>query len=168
MSVAADAWTLPNAAMTPGAIGAHDGAVSDTSIVCERGYARSIRHPYDAEWRQYRTAIFREYGIPHGEWHNFKIDHLQPLELNGRPFAIVPGPLGAIWDLRNVWPQPKTEAIEKDAVEDALHRAVCSRRGYHGLHLTLQQADSAIARDWTRTPVGLPTPRATQETESRD
>ena len=44
---------------------------------------------------------------------------------------------------------------QKDAVEDALHRAVCSRHAYHGIHLTMQEADAAIARDWTRTRVGL-------------
>jgi len=59
-------------------------------------------------------------------------------------------------DLRNVWPEPKSEAKQKDAVEDALHAATCYRRGYHGLHLSLADAQRAIARDWTHTPVGLP------------
>jgi hypothetical protein len=37
-----------------------------------------------------------------------------------------------------------------------LHSAVCHPGGYHGIHLTLADAQRAIARDWTHTPVGLP------------
>jgi hypothetical protein len=62
--------------MTPGAVGPADGALVTTAQVCVRGYARAARHPYDAEWRRYRTAIFREYGIPHDQWRNFTVDHL--------------------------------------------------------------------------------------------
>jgi hypothetical protein len=102
--------------------------------------------------RRYRTAIFREYGLPHASWSRFTIDHLVPLELGGRPFGIV----GGAWDLRNVWPEPKGEARQKGAVENALHEAVCYRRGFRGLRLSLIDAQRAIERDWTRTPVGLP------------
>jgi hypothetical protein len=98
--------------------------------------------------------MFREYAIPHSEWSHYTVDHLVPLELGGRPFGIV----GNAWDLRNVWPEPKAEAEQKDAVENALHEAVCYRGGYHGLHISLQQSEFSIARDWTRTPVGLPLP----------
>ena len=98
--------------------------------------------------------MFHEYGIPHEQWSRYTVDHLVPIELGGRPFGII----GNAWHLRNVWPEPKAEAEQKDAVENALHEAVCYRRGYRGLHLLLQQAESAIARDWTRTPVGLPLP----------
>jgi hypothetical protein len=35
---------------------------------------------------------------------------------------------GAPEDLRNVWPEPKAEAKEKDEVEDALLAAACYRR----------------------------------------
>ncbi len=148
------AFVLPNKRMTPGAVGTEQSAPTLAQI-CTRGYARAARHPYDTHWRRYRTAIFREYGIPHALWSRFTIDHLLPIELGGRPFGIV----GGAWDLRNVWPQPKTEARQKDAVEDALHAATCYRHGYRGLHLSLSDAQHAIARDWTRTPVGLPAVR---------
>ena len=151
------AFTLPNAAITPGAVGPEAGTAPAFAAVCTRGFSRTIRHRYDPEWRRYRTAIFRAYGLPHGVWRDYTIDHLVPLELDGRPFGLYAN--GAP-DLRNVWPEPKAEAIEKDAVEDALHAAVCYRRGYRGQHLSLQDAQAAIARDWTRTPVGLPRPRS--------
>lgn len=155
LPVMALAWTLPNGALTPGAIGNDDTQRLDAGAICQRGYARRVRHPYDPEWRRYRTAIFNAYGIPHALWSHYTIDHLVPIELGGRPFGVVRGQ----WDLRNVWPEPKEEAVQKDAVEDALHAAACYRAGYRGLHLSLAQAEVAIARDWTRTPVGLPGPR---------
>lgn len=152
-AAAANALDMPNARLTPGALGRSDVAPADTAArVCTPGYARSVRHRYDYQWRRYRTAIFREYGIPYAQWRGFTIDHLVPLELGGRPFGTLP----AGWDLRNVWPEPKAEAKQKDAVEGALHASVCYCRGYRGLHLSLAGAQRAIERDWRRTPVGLP------------
>ncbi len=144
----------PNHLLTPGAVGSIEAPTPSISQVCVRGYSRTVRHRYDAEWRRYRTAMFREYGIPHELWSHYTVDHLVPIELGGRPFGF----LGNRWELRNVWPEPKAEAAQKDAVENALHATVCYRAGYRGVHLTLEQADAAIARDWTRTPVGLPPP----------
>jgi len=85
------------------------------------------------------TAKFREYGLPNERWRNFTVDHLVPIELGGEPFGVVDGR----WDLRNVWPQPKVEARHKDAVEDALHAAVCYGRCYPGVHLTVVAAQRA-------------------------
>jgi hypothetical protein len=149
------ALELPNDRLTPGAIGSDGLPAPTAATVCVRGYARSVRHRYDGEWRRYRVAMFREYGIRHEQWSRYTVDHLVPIELGGRPFGIV----GNTWDLRNVWPEPKVEAEQKDAVENALHEAVCYRGGYRGVHLSLRQAESAIAHDWTRTSVGLPSPR---------
>jgi hypothetical protein len=58
---------------------------------------------------------------------------------------------GAPEDLRNVWPEPKAEAKRKDEVEDALLSAACYRHT-----ISLQAAQTAIARNWTTTLVGLP------------
>jgi hypothetical protein len=150
-------FALPDARLTPGAVGPNDTTPVSAAQACARGYARAARHPYDPEWRRYRTAIFREYGIPHDQWHNFTVEHLEPIELAGRPFGVINGRDGRpTWDLRNVWPEPKSQAPQKDAVENALHSAVCDRGGFHGIHLTLADAQRAIARDWTHTPVGLP------------
>jgi hypothetical protein len=159
-----DSLALPDARLTPGAVGPNDSTSVTAAQVCVRGYARAARHPYDAEWRHYRTAMFREYGIPHDQWHNFSVDHLVPIEIAGRPFGEgAPRDGRPTWDLRNVWPEPKSQAPLKDAVENALHQAVCAPGGYHGIHLTLADAQHAIERDWTRTPVGLPPPEDRSE-----
>jgi hypothetical protein len=39
---------LPDARVTPGAIGS-----SDPAIVCVRGYSRTVRPPYDHAWRRF-------------------------------------------------------------------------------------------------------------------
>jgi hypothetical protein len=135
------ALTLPNAAITPGAV-----ASSDPAMVCIRGYSRRVRPAYDYAWRRFRVSVFRAYGIPHEKWKNFTIDHDVPLSLGGAPE-----------DIRNVWPEPKAEAKRKDEVEDALLAAACYRHT-----VTLAAAQAAIARNWTSTPVGLPQIRARQ------
>jgi hypothetical protein len=153
----AETLELPDESHTPGAIGPRDGVRDELATVCRLGFARAARHPYDAKWRRYVSAVYREYGIPTAARSKYRIDHLIPIEIDGRPFGIIRPLFGApIWDLRNVWAEPKAEAAEKDEVENALHAAVCYRRGYHGIHLTLQEAQATIARDWTNTPVGLP------------
>ncbi len=154
LPAAAGALVRPNARLTPGAL---ETSAPSATRICTSGYARTVRHRYDATWLRYRAAMFRAYGIPHVRWRDFTVDHLIPIELGGRAFGILPQ---GGWDLRNVWPQPKSEAKRKDAVEDALHAAVCRRHGYHGLHVGLADAEHAIATDWSRTPVGLPRPRA--------
>jgi hypothetical protein len=65
------AWTLPNSSTTPGAIGS-----SDPTIVCVRGYSRSVRSPYSYTWRKFRVNVFRGYGIPHEKWRGYTLDHL--------------------------------------------------------------------------------------------
>jgi hypothetical protein len=132
--VALLAWTLP-APSTPGAI-----VSSDPATVCVRGYSRALRPAYDYAWRRFRVSVFRAYGIPHEQWSRFTPEHAVPLSLGGAPE-----------DRRNVWPEPKAQAKEKDEVEDALLVAACYRHT-----VSLQAAQAAIARNWTATPVGLP------------
>jgi hypothetical protein len=62
--------------------------------------------------------------------------------------STIPLEIGGANDPRNLWPQRFADAKRKDRVEDALHEAVCVEHT-----LTLEQAQAAIARDWTRTPV---------------
>ena len=135
--LAAMVWAMPNAHVTPGA-----ARSTDPRVVCIRGYSRTVRPRYDYAWRRFRVSVFRAYGIPHERWRLYTIDHLVPLAIGGAPE-----------DLRNVWPEPKVEAKEKDEVEDALLSAACYRHT-----LTLQAAQAEIARNWTTTAVGLPIP----------
>jgi hypothetical protein len=130
--VALFAWTLPTPS-TPGAI-----VSSDSATVCVRGYSRTVRPPYDYAWRRLRVSVFRAYGIPHEQWSRFTLDHSSRWLSVAHP------------KLRNVRPVPKAEARRKDEVEDALLAAACHRRT-----LTLATAQAAIARNRTRTAVGL-------------
>ncbi len=126
---------MPNPSLTPGAI-----AGTDPGTVCAYGYAAAHRKvPYSE-----RDAVYREYGIARGTRYasprrGYRIDHLVPLELGGAN------------GMRNLWPQRLADSKRKDRVERDLHEAVCFAHT-----LTLLQAQTAIARDWTRTPVGLP------------
>jgi hypothetical protein len=67
---------------------------------------------------------------PTSNGRDIRSKHLVPLAIGGAPE-----------DLRNVWPEPKVEAKEKDEVEDALLSAACYRHT-----LTLQAAQAAIAQ----------------------
>jgi len=113
------------------------GAVATTSAaaVCGPGYARTSRNvPY-----RVRDAVYMAYGLARGHRtkeggyvgvrRSYVIAHLVPLELGGAN------------DVRNLWPQPRTEAREKDRVEDELHKAVC-----HG-RMRLVEAQQQIVRD---------------------
>ncbi len=132
-ATAAAALELPNASMTPGAI-----ASSDPVVVCQYGYASAHRNvPYAV-----RDRVYNEYGIPRGHRKGLRVDHLIPLEIGGAN------------DVRNLWPQKLAESKVKDRVEDDLRVAVCVRHT-----LTLADAQAAIARNWTATPVGLPAVR---------
>jgi hypothetical protein len=56
--------------------------------------------------------------------------------------------LGGSDDIRNVWPQPYTDAVwnshVKDALEDRLHELVCSGR------ISLATAQHDIATNWVQ------------------
>ena len=75
----------------------------------------------------------QQWGIP-GTSADYEEDHFISLELGGSPT-----------DPRNLWPEPygpKPGAREKDAVENYLHKQVCSGA------MTLAQAQRAITTDW--------------------
>jgi hypothetical protein len=86
-----------------------------------------------------RREVFAAYGMtgnrdtqcqPKG----CELDHLISRELGGAD------------DVRNLWPEPKSgpwNALMKDRLENRLRREVC-----HG-GMTLEEAQHAIARDWT-------------------
>jgi hypothetical protein len=118
---------LPDRRLTPGAI-----ASTSAAQVCQRGYARRTRHPYDSEWRRLRVEMFRRYGIPHDDWARYVVDHLVPITDGGSPF-----------DLNNIWPELKDEAERKDARELSSHRHVCNGEA------SLQEVQREFENDWT-------------------
>ncbi|MFN8036159.1 MAG: phosphatase PAP2 family protein [Acidimicrobiia bacterium] len=119
----------PDPALTPGAT---DPRVTQATIdrtICVPGYTRTVRNVTAAT----KSRVYAAYGIrSHGPG-EYEIDHLIPLELGGSN------------DVANLWPEPQTGpagADTKDALENSLHRLVCSGR------IALVRAQQAMARDW--------------------
>jgi hypothetical protein len=100
-----------------------------------------------------KDEVYAEYGIPAGQQHLYRIDHLVPLELDGRN------------SIRNLWPQPVKTSYAKDRLENTLHSMVCAGQ------ITLASAQRAIRTNWARayrlyvtaaapTPAPAPSPTA--------
>ena len=124
---------LPDASCTPGAI---DPAVTQANIqqtICTTGYTGGIRPPASVT-DTFKQQALAEYGLPYDR--STEYDHLVSLQLGGANAV------------SNLWPEPNRSGAPgttnpKDAVENSLHRAVCSGR------ITLAEAQLAIATDWT-------------------
>jgi hypothetical protein len=128
-ALAAEPPIRPDPVLTPGA---PDPAVTQDNVdttICVHGYSASVRHVTEAA----KLAVFREYGIDPASGH-YEIDHLCSLEL------------GCLNDIRNLWPQSYDtlpwNAHVKDALENRLHRMVCSHK------LPLAEAQRALTTDW--------------------
>jgi hypothetical protein len=98
--------------------------------VCVPGYARSVRDVPQTE----REQVLASYGLSSGK--GYELDHLIPLELGGSNRA------------DNLWPEPLAEAHRKDAVENALHQALCSGQ------ISLASAQEQILHWWTSPAYG--------------
>jgi hypothetical protein len=90
----------PPRRVTPGA-----GRLSLTAICPTVSAALEARRPSTAV----KDKVYAEYGIPAGRHHLYRIDHLVPLELDGKN------------SIRNLWPQRIGASRAKDRLEDALH-----------------------------------------------
>lgn len=119
------AASLPDTRLTPG----WTRAVSPEQL---------CRAPFHEEDRTVPEGlaleVFRQYGIAKPAPGAYEVDYL-----------ITPA-LGGAEDARNLWPQPYADGVwnarVKDALEDYLHRAVCSGS------MKLAMAQQEIARDW--------------------
>ncbi len=124
---------LPDPACTPGAV---DPAVTQGNIhetICDPGYSKTVRPPVSVTNRIKRERM-AAYGLTDADPRDFELDHLISLELGGAPA-----------DVANLWPEPWVgvlNAHDKDRIEDALHRLVCSSK------LPLAEAQHRIAADW--------------------
>ena len=118
---------LNDLAFTPGATG-----TLTTAQLCDPAFhTGTVRNVTEAT----KQAVCRAYGIARADCtgKNYEIDHLISLELGGSN------------DIRNLWPQPyfpKPAAKEKDVVENALHRQVCSGK------IPLAVAQQVISTNW--------------------
>ncbi len=88
-----------------------------------------------------KLAVYRRYGMvgPNAAFPGtdllppYEIDHLVSLELGGSN------------DITNLWPEAYSQAMgahEKDALENKLHKLVCSGQ------ITVEDAQHSIATDW--------------------
>lgn len=124
---------LPDGDCTPGAI---DSAVTQDNVqqtICVPGYTSTVRPP-----TSYTTPLKRQlmdaYGYGGLPLANYELDHLISLELGGAPR-----------DPANLWPLTRSGpagAIQKDAIENFLHRQVCDGA------LSLADAQQQVAMDW--------------------
>ena len=116
---------LPDALITPG-----DVLTTDSSIVCVRGYSKSVRNVPAS----IKAAAYSRYGIQTHSNGEYEVDHLISLELGGSNA------------IENLWPESyltqPLNAHLKDKLENRLHSLVCSGS------LPLVQAQKEIADNW--------------------
>jgi hypothetical protein len=123
-----DGGQLPDPKCTPGAI---DPAVTQANIhstICRSGYTATVRPSAAATDKAKYNVAYVAYQVPHSA--ASELDHLVSLEIGGAN------------DIANLWPEVGKQPNPKDAVENALHKAVCSGT------VTLAAAQQAIASDW--------------------
>lgn len=130
---------LPDPRCTPGATNPQVTQANIASTICQHGWTATIRPP-----ASYTTGLKRQqivlYGYTDQKLSDYEEDHLISLEIGGAPS-----------DPANLWPEydgGKTPN-PKDAVENALKRAICSHQ------VTLAAAQQAIATNWQTAEVTL-------------
>jgi hypothetical protein len=124
--------TLPDPKLTPGLA---ESAMNAAKLCAPSFHTGTVRNVGAAE----KLQVYRSYGMakprtgycsgPSG----CEVDHLISLELGGSN------------DPRNLWPEPydgPRNAHDKDKLENALHKLVCTGK------LALPDAQHAIAGDW--------------------
>ena len=120
---AANRYRLPDPDATPGVT-----VILNTERVCATKWGLDVRHVTEKMKRE----VYAAYGAVKRKDVCCEVDHLISRELGGAD------------DVKNIWPQPWTQAWIKDRVENWLHRQVCAGT------ITLHEAQRGIARDWTQ------------------
>ncbi len=98
--------------------------------ICVPGWTKTVR-PSARYTARIKIKLIRELELPEELLTDFELDHRIPLALGGAPS-----------DPRNLELQPWDEAVDKDAVEACLSRAVCAGR------IGLDEARHRIWGDW--------------------
>ena len=115
---------MPNPTLTPGEV-----LSTNVNQICVSGYAKRTRDVTSDTKRE----VYAEYGIASHAPNQYEIDHLIPLGIGGAN------------DIKNLWPQPtdpRPGRLEKDALEDELHKRICDRS------LDIRIAQHEVATDW--------------------
>jgi len=131
----ADFNGLPNSARTPGAVSASVTQATIGQTICVAGYTTSVRPPQSYTHALKVAQLASGYTVGGSTaTADYEEDHLVPLELGGSPTSP-----------KNLWPQPwagPLGARQKDALENALHRLVCSGQ------LPLATAQRVFEENW--------------------
>jgi hypothetical protein len=129
---------LNDISVTPGAV-----RTLDRKTICEGGSTKQFRNTTESM----KNAAYAAYGV----------DKHEPLAIGPRPSTadaakplyeidhLISLELGGADEEENLWPQPYYQhpgAHEKDAVENYLHKQICSGK------LEPAEAQRAIATDW--------------------
>jgi hypothetical protein len=124
---------LPDRKCTPGATYSVVTQATIGRTICKSGWTRTVRPP-ESYTEPIKVAQIAEYHYTDKSVSDYEEDHLIPLELGGSPRSV-----------KNLWPEYDAGKIPnpKDAVENALSRAVCGHR------VSLTAAQAAIAVNWT-------------------
>jgi hypothetical protein len=120
----------PDPTCTPGALNPAVTQATIASTICTSGWTATIRPPtsYTNKIKAEAIAAYGDYaGTAMG---SYELDHLISLEIGGSPTAVA-----------NLWPE-KGEHNDKDPVENAAKRAVCSGQ------MTLTDVQQQIATNW--------------------
>jgi hypothetical protein len=125
----------PNPVLTPGTINPSISQDNIDETVCVPGYSSKIR-PSSSYTNKLKKQQIIEYGYSEVDTKHYEEDHRVPLSVAGNPT-----------DPHNLWPEPwvgdKYSAKEKDKIETAVHRLLCSGK------ITLKQAQHVFLGDWT-------------------
>jgi hypothetical protein len=116
---------LPIKSITPGALNAKVRQGTIRRTICKAGWTAKVRPPvsYTNALKLKQMLVYELSGSPA----LYEEDHLIPLELGGAP-----------QNLKNLWPEPRTQAKVSDPLERRLKRQVCKRQ------VTLARARAAI------------------------
>jgi len=132
----------PDPQRTPGATNRDVTQANIHTNICTANWTKSIRDP-ETDLKKKQLAAWNYDDQSPGDYEE---DHLISLQLGG-----------AVNDENNLWPEPyettdKPYAGEwgahvKDGLENELKRRACSKPSNPD-HITLEEAQQAIARDW--------------------
>jgi hypothetical protein len=137
---------LPDPRCTPGATDPRVTQENIHSTICVPGYSKSVRPPV-AVTNKLKRQVMQEYGMEGQDLATVEGDHIIPISSGG-----CAGPDVGCDFHANFFPQLWTgpnNAHDKDKIEWALHRMICSGR------ISLSEAQKRIATDWEHALDGM-------------